>query len=231
MSLYQHLTISERERILVGIAEDTSIRELAKAIGRAPSTVSREIQRNTINTVYSAHQAQENYLCKRKSCHRKTLLSNPSIKQKVLYLLLEHQWSPEQISERLKQEGALVQISYNTVYRGIYAGALEDKKLMKGQRGIARKLRHRGKTRHAKGYKETRGKIKISNSIHERPKEANERRCIGHWEIDTVSGKTGLPCLITLTDRYSRYLLSEKIRRKNAAFVTPKLKELLIQEK
>nr|WP_244905656.1 IS30 family transposase [Listeria newyorkensis] len=223
MSPYQHLTISEREKILVGIAEEKSIREMAEELGRAPSTVSREIQRNTVDSTYSANQAQQNYTCKRKACHREPLLSYLPIKQKVQHLLLHHQWSPEQISKRLKLEGAPIQISYITIYRGIYAGQLEDRKLINGQRGIARKLRHRGKTRHTKGYQETRGKIKISHSIHDRPKEADERHCIGHWEADTVLGKTGLPCLITLTDRYSRYLLSEQIPRKNASFVTPKL--------
>ncbi|MBC1228603.1 IS30 family transposase [Listeria booriae] len=229
MSLYQHLTISEREKILVGLTQEKSIREIARDIGRAPSTVSREIKRNTLATNYSANQAQQNYVCKREACRRKKLLSYPSIKQKVRHLLLHHQWSPEQISKRLKQEDSPIQISYITIYRGIYTEQLEGKKLSKGERGIARKLRHRGKTRHTKGHNETRGKIKISNSIHVRPKEANERSCIGHWEADTVLGKTGLPCLITLTDRCSRYLLAEKIPCKKARFVTPKLIEMFQQ--
>lgn len=193
MSLYQHLTISEREKILVGITQEKSIREMAQAIGRAPSTVSREIQRNTVDSKYSANQAQQNYTCNRKACRRQTLLSYPSIKRKVQYLLLHHHWSPEQISKRLKQEGSRIQISYITIYRGIYAGQLEDEKLINGRRGIVRKLRHRGKTRHVKGHNETRGKIKISNSIHDRPKEANKRSCIGHWEADTVLGKQDYP--------------------------------------
>ncbi|EUJ42609.1 hypothetical protein DFP96_111118 [Listeria rocourtiae] len=172
------------------------------------------------------NQAQQNYVRRREACRRKTLLSYPPIKQKVRHLLLQHQWSPEQISKRLQQEDSPIQISYITIYRGIYTGQLEAQKLRKGERGIARKLRHHGKKRNSTGHNETRGKIKISNAIHVRPKEANERTCIGHWEADTVLDKTGLPCLITLTDRYSRYLLAEKIPLKKACFVTPKLIEM-----
>ncbi|MBC2372727.1 helix-turn-helix domain-containing protein [Listeria booriae] len=67
--------MSEREKILVGITQEKSIREIARDIGRAPSTVSREMKRNTIATSYSANQAQQNYVCKREACRRKKLLS------------------------------------------------------------------------------------------------------------------------------------------------------------
>ena len=62
-----------------------------------------------------------------------------------------------------------------------------------------------------KGTEETRGKIVISNRIQERPKEADDRKVIGHWEADTLAGKTGSACLVTITDRCSRYLLAGKV--------------------
>ena len=95
----------------------------------------------------------------------KPLLLNADIHKTVQLLFLQYQWSPEQISFRLKHEKNLIQISYATIYRGIYRGFLEEGKLSPGQLGGARKLRHRGKTRHKNGCIETRGKIKISHHI------------------------------------------------------------------
>ncbi|OIK38001.1 hypothetical protein BEL03_02365, partial [Streptococcus thermophilus] len=76
---------------------------------------------------------------------------------------------------------------------------------------VIRKLRHRGKKRHTKGYVENRGKISISHTIQERPKDANNRTIIRDWEDDTVAGKTGKSCLVTLTDRYYRFLKIQKV--------------------
>ncbi len=81
-------------------------------------------------------------------------MTNSTIHDTVQVLFIQHQWSPEQISNRLKLENNPISISYSTIYRGIYAGLLEEGSLSKGQRGVARKLRHRGKTRHAKGHVE-----------------------------------------------------------------------------
>ena len=80
-----------------------------------------------------------------------------------------------------------------------------------GARGVIHKLRHRGKIRHTKGHVENRGKISISHTIHERPEEANKRARIGDWEADTVVGKTGKACLVTLTNRYSRFLIIQNV--------------------
>ncbi|WP_251421691.1 IS30 family transposase, partial [Lactococcus muris] len=70
------------------------------------------------------------------------------------------------------------------------------------------------------------GKIPISHTIHERPESANQRLEIGHWEADTVAGKTGGSCLVTLTDRKSRYLLAGKIDKKLSELVKDKMIEL-----
>ena len=126
----------------------------------------------------------------------------------------------------MRKENNPIQVSFSTIYLGIYSGVLERTKLSKGQRGMARKLRHHGKTRHKKGEQETRRKIRTSNPIELHPEEANSRSVIGHWEGDTVAGKTGSSCLITLTDRHSRYLLAKKVQKKTAAFVRDGIIEL-----
>ena len=214
---YKHITIEERENLLRLLSEGKKIREIAKKIGRAASTISRELKRNTKQKEkYSPSKAQFRYCQRRKRCGRKRKLTEAETKKSVQHLFLDLQWSPEQISNRLKMEKNKIQVSFSTIYRSIYLGDLETKKLSHGGRGVARKLRHRGKTRHKKGEEDRRGKIRISHLIEERPKEALDRSEIGHWEADTVLGKTSSSCMLTLTDRKSRFLLGKKIPRKAA---------------
>ena len=92
---------------------------------------------------------------------------------------------------------------------------------------VIRKHRHRGKKRHTKGYVENRGKISISHTIQERPKDANNRTRIGDWEDDTVAGKTGKSCLVTLTDRYYRFLKIQKVAVKKSKLVIEAMVKML----
>lgn len=85
---------------------------------------------------------------------------------------------------------------------------------------VLRKLRHHGKRRHKKGNEEHRGKFIISHPIEERPVSAANRSVRGHWEADTVVGKQGKACLVTLVGRKSRYLLGGKAMSKTAAAVS-----------
>lgn len=226
MSHYHHLSITEREKLLVLHTQNKSLRNIAREMGRSVSTISRELKRNRgAKESYSAIEAQNKYELRRERCCRQKLLDNPALKSKVHRLFLEHQWSPEQISARLAYENNYYSISYNTIYRAIYAGMFDttEQKRSHGNRGAIRKLRHRGKTRHTIGTTETRGKIVISNSIHERPSEADSRKVIGHWEADTVVGKRDSACLVTITDRCSRYLLAGKVTKKRSELLADKM--------
>lgn len=223
---YTHLTIFEREKIYLWSSQKISLREIARRLNRSASTISRELRRNQKNSAYSPIIAQTKYEKRKTNCGRNQCLSNPKLWQQVRHLFVDLQWSPEQISNRLKLEKHELQISYNTIYRAIYNGVFERKKLNHGNRGLIRSLRHKGKTRHTKGHHETKGKIPISHTIYVRPKAAYQRSEIGHWEADTVAGKTGGSCLVTLTDRKSRYLLAGKINKKKSEFVKSKILEL-----
>lgn len=218
MSHYKHLTPSEREKIFLLHSQKKSISFIATEIHRNKSTISRELRRNRINDEYSPSKAQDAYCSRRKACHPQHKLSDPDMYRYVQDKFIHHSWSPEQISGRLKLEDASMQISANTIYRGIYAGMFDtdDIKAVYGSRGAVKKLRHRGKRRHTKGFVETRGKIPISNDIADRPEAAENRSRIGDWEGDTVLGKDGKSCLVTLVDRSSRYLLSSKAAYKKA---------------
>ena len=230
MSHYHHLSISEREKILVLRTKGKNLREIARELGRCVSTVSRELTRNSSSRRgYSAVEAEKKYRDRRKKCKRPKLLSNVELQRLVRHLFLEEQWSPEQIANRLAHENSVFRVSYSTIYRAIYAGMFDtaEQRRSNGNRGAVRKLRHRGKTRRRKGTVETRGKIVISNRIQERPQEANDRRAIGHWEADTIAGKTGSACLITITDRCSRYLLAGRVAKRTSACVSDEMIKLL----
>ena len=227
MDHYHHLSISERESILFMRGVGKGIREIAAALGRAASTISRELKRNKTKTEYSPSQVEKKYRVKRKRCCPRKVLADSAAKALVRRLFLEEQWAPKQISNRLKAEKNAVQVSFATIYRAIYARMFDERKLSHSKCGVVRKLRHRSKTRHKKGTEETRGKLKISNPIEERPAEANERSELGHWEVDTVAGKTGSSCLITLADRKSCFLLLKKIPKKNSIYVRDGIVELL----
>ncbi|SQF76785.1 transposase InsI for insertion sequence element IS30B/C/D [Streptococcus salivarius] len=161
-------------------------------------------------------------------CGRKRMLEiDHNLSNTVKHLFLDYQWSPEEIEGRLRIEYGKTVISYQTIYRAIYRGHFDDNSLSHGARGVIRKLRHRGKTRHTKGHVENRGKISISHTIHERPEEANNRTRIGDWEADTVAGKTGKACLVTLTDRYSRFLKIKKVAVKKSKLVIEAMVKML----
>lgn len=218
MSHYNHITPEEREKILLLFSHNYSITFIAESLGRNKSTISRELSRNSFDNDYSAVAAQAAYLERRKKCRPRKKLDDPVIFEKVREKFLDHQWSPEEISGRLNLENAGFSVSYSTIYRGIYSGMFDspDERRSHGNRGAIRKLRHRGKTRHTKSHDERRGKIVISNELKDRPEEANERTRIGDWEGDTVLGKRDGPCLVTMVDRKSRFLLSGKAARKTS---------------
>jgi len=210
---YKHLSIQEREWLLIYLVQGLSLCQIAKLLGRNKSTISRELARN--KDEYMPIRAQARYKRRRKKCRPHKLLENLELFALVKKLFLGCQWSPEQIAARLKIENYPIQISYKTIYRAIYAAMFDtpEQKRSEGNRGAIRKLRHRGKPRRPKGYVSNRGKIPISNELASRPIEANERSRRGDWEADTIVGFNRKSGLLNLVDRKSRFLLCRKLER------------------
>lgn len=104
MSHYQHLTISERESIWENKLAGKSLREIARQTGRSVSTISRELKRNGTSQKYRPSEAQKKYERRRKRCRRKRLLQEGELKDLVVRLLTQQQWSPEQIAQRIELE-------------------------------------------------------------------------------------------------------------------------------
>lgn len=225
---YQHFTIEERESILIYQTQGLNLTEIAAVLNRHPSSISRELRRHSKKGKYSPAAAQADYHVSKSHCGRKRKLEvDKALSDTVKHFFLDEQWSPEEIAGRLRLEYGKHVISYQTIYRAIYRGHFDDVSLSHGARGVIRKLRHRGKTRHTKGHVEKRGKITISHTIHERPEEATLRSRIGDWEADTVAGKTGKATLVTLTDRKSRFLKIKKVAVKKSHLVIDAMIEML----
>jgi IS30 family transposase len=220
MSPYKHLTLNDRETILVGIHTGLTQQQIADRIDRSKGTISRELKRNGGRESYSVQAAQTGYEQRRLKSRRPRLLDRPELQRLVVTYIVDQHWSPEQISARLRFEHSGWSISYNTIYRGIYLNNLGEPLKSRGARGIPRQLRHRGKTRKVKGtVNERRGRFNDAPSIHDRPASAENRTRFGHWEGDTVRGKVGKAGLVTLVDRRSRYLIAERVPKVNSSFV------------
>ena len=209
MSHYTHLTITEREDIMILHKAGHSIGYIASVLNRSKSTISRELKRNSFNTgrgrTYRASTAQKHYEHRRENSVRKKLLDQSELRDLVICLIELH-WSPEQIQGRLKLEHGKHIISTATIYRAIDQRILITPDTKNTKRGLKSKLRHKGKRRHRQGEEERRGKIPNTRSIVERPAEVEERKRLGDWEGDTVVGRGAGACLVTLVDRMSKYL-------------------------
>ena len=198
MSHYKHLTIEEREKLYLMKNQGKKVREIARALGRAPSTISREWRRNRPNrSAYSPFKAQRRYERQRKNCGRKHILCCPEKREIIQRFIQEEHWSPEQIEKRFELEGHPLQISYSSIYRAIHAGLFDRSKReadRSRKRSFAYHLRRKGKKKRKKGDTNKQGQhYRTANRIAERPAEANERSEPGHFEADTVVGKETIP--------------------------------------
>lgn len=217
MSRYSHLTIEERESLMLFHEAGKSIRQIAKELCRAPSTVSRELRRNP--GIYRATAAQRRYVEKRRKCVRHAMLEDKELNKQVRFFLGHFWWSPEQICNRLREEGT-AQISTSTIYRALDNGLLRD--TLKYYLRI--KYKNIGK---AKGV----SRQCFQKSISMRPEEADLRAVAGHWEGDTVRSSNEKTSLVTLVDRHSRFLLCALLPNRESDTVRKAVVTLLKQSK
>jgi len=219
---YHHLTMDERHVIYRMQFQGYSNAEIARCVGRHRSTIGRECRRNAaFDGRYWPDQAQTHA-----NHRRRAHLRRPKTGDRRLMAYVEdrlrHDWSPEQIAGRLEaQAPAGLEghgISHTTIYRWIWGDPQRARQLRPFLR-IARRPR-----RKPYGKPSRRGQIAGKRSIDERPKEANDRRQLGHWEGDTVVGKGRRGYLLTCVDRASRYLIARKVHACAAEPVAEQLK-------
>ncbi|MDD6160864.1 MAG: IS30 family transposase [Oscillospiraceae bacterium] len=208
MSHYQHLTIKERESLWEYRIKGESIREIARQLGRSPSTVSRELRRNQGKHGYRPSAAQEKYHVRRACSRRHRILCPGPLRDTVVRPLTQQQWSPEQIAERLSLERGARPVSYSTIYRALKDGYMEPKGTRKNRHGrypMQKNLRRKG----WRGTKKTRKTAAfVHQTIEVRPKAAETLSQFGHFEGDLVYSSFHKLYVVTLVDRRSRYLLT-----------------------
>ena len=216
------LTLAEREDISRGIAGGASLRQIAKGLQRAVSTVSREVARHGGRPEYRANdadqQAWESAL-RPKTC----LLAIHEQLRTIVAGKLLLDWSPEQISGWLKQQypnDESLRVSHETIYRSLFIqarGALKQELVrhLRSQRRIRR-------SRHASIHGHSQGRIVDAISIRERPPEVEDRAVPGHWEGDLLRG-AGNSHVATLVERHSRFCMLVKVPGKDTATVVTAL--------
>ena len=208
MRTYTQLTREERYQIYALKQAGHNQCEIAVMLGRHRSTISRELDRNRGMRGYRPRQAHRLALERRKAKVRP--LFGGSIWAKV-ELLMQMDWSPEQISGRLRAEEG-IRISHEHIYQYIYAD-----KRAGGE--LYRHLRCQKKRRKRYGSYDRRGVIPNRVSIDERPAVVAERSRVGDWEGDTVIGKNHQGALVTMVERKSLYTIIDAVARKTAAAV------------
>ncbi len=212
------LTLSEREEISRGIASHLSLRTIATQLGRSPSTVSREINRNGGLEHYRANQADKatwDRAHRPKPCK----LAGRPLLRGIVARKLKSNWSPEQIAGWLKRtypRNENFQVSHETIYRSLFiqARGVLKKELqlyLRTQRAIRR-------SKHATLKRDGLGQITNAVSIRERPASVEDRAVPGHWEGDLIEGSNN-SYIATLVERHSRYVMLAKVVRKDTKTV------------
>jgi IS30 family transposase len=213
---YKHLSIEEREKIQELLWQKTSIRDIAKVIGRSVSSISREIKRNKpiLRCIYTPRLAHERALEKRKSRGRTLRLKSYFIRRYVIDHLKEG-YSPEQIAGRLTLEYKEYKISYEAIYQYIYSQTNSYGYLKTGYHDLRIYLKRRHKRRQKKGMRKYQRIFKHKGiSIEERPKEVEKRKTLGHWEGDSMVSMKSTVGLNTLVERKTGLVLISKIQNK-----------------
>lgn len=224
------LSLAEREEISWGLAAEHSIRRIAAELGRAPSTISREIRKNKGHKKYRAIDAHDQATRNRARPQRLKLQKNPVLTNYVSARLQKY-WSPEQIAGRLRldyPDNPRMHISHEAIYRSVYLHKV--RKIL--PHNIHRCLRRARPIRHGKHHStrgQWRSQIKNARSIHERPKEAEDRTVLGHWEGDLIIGGTHSQ-IATLVDRASRKVELVQLADRSAQHLTTILTQRRIQQ-
>ena len=212
------LSLSEREEISRGLAGCQPLSKIASLLGRAPSTISREVKRNGGLKHYRANLADKaawDRVLRPKPCK----LAQHPLLQRIVAAKLKKHWSPKQIDGWLKRhypDNEARHVSHETLYRSLFIQARgvlkkELQQHLRSQRAIRR-------SRHASLKNEGLGKITNTVSISERPASVEDRAVPGHWEGDLICG-TNNSFIATLVERHTRYVMLARVKGKETETV------------
>ncbi len=202
------LSLAEREEISIGLQRKESLCSIAGRLGRAPSTISREVAGNGGRRRYRA-TAADSAADRRARRPKVCKLAHRGRLRDEVEAMLERRWSPQQISARLIIEfpdDLSMRVSHETIYQSLFVqsrGALRKELTACLRSGRARRRPH--------GRKNPAGQIKAMVLISDRPAEIDDRAVPGHWEGDLIIGARGQSAIVTLVERQTRYLLLGRI--------------------
>lgn len=217
-----YLQITSAERYIISDLRMKGMNKarIGAALGRHRSTIGRELKRNSApyDGGYRPSVAIQHASGRRSRSRRNARFSDGELR--VVETLLKQKWSPEQISGRARLRGWL-KISHQTIYRHVW----RDKR----QGGtLYLHLRQAGKQRRKSyGGADSRGRLAGKRHISERPKSAEARARIGHWELDTVVGSGDKHCIVTLVERKSKLTLIGKIKARTAVEANARIRKLI----
>lgn len=207
---YHQITSEERYIISALKKEGLNQAAIARHLGRNRSSISRELRRNRSNDgTYRPSKAAKKAVARRSNSRRNLQFTVEQLAR--VNELLRKDWSPEQVSGHLLMEGDGFAISHETIYRHIWVDKQTGGDLYKHLRGAQKQRRKRYKS------KDSRGKLAGKRPIADRPPVVEERRHIGHWEIDTVLGRGDTHCIVTIVERKTGYVLIGKMKAKTTA--------------
>lgn len=207
------LSLAEREEISVGLQGRESLRGIALRLGRAPSTVSRDVKTQGAHRyrAWRGDERAEKLMARPKP---RKLEASPCL-LKAVEAGLEQDWSPAQIARRLRldyPDNAAMRVSHETIYQALYIQG----------RGVLRKeltkhLRQGRTERRKRGREKLRGKIRDMVNISQRPPEVADRAVPGHWEGDLIIGKDNHSAIGTLVERATRYVMLLELKNGKTA--------------
>lgn len=207
---YRHLGEEERDILAVMRGEGKSLREIARILSRAPSSLSRELNRNAPpirRGRYLPHKAQDRYKTRNQERARRLRLKSAKIRRYVGQRLAAG-WSPELIAGRTALLWPLEHVSHEAIYGWIYATA---------RKHISNLVRsHRKRQRRGYSRKHAKPHIPGRVAIEERPAVVETRRQMGHWEADTVVSRQSKAVLQVIVERKTRYTKIGKMSARSA---------------
>ena len=221
----RRLGLDDRIEIRLGLERGWSYRRIGAQLGRAASTICREVKANGGRESYAPMGSHRRAWQAARRPKPTKLGSDSALCARVI-ADLESWWSPQQIVRRLRHEaaegGTLGVVSHETIYKSLYIQGRGELR-----RELARCLRTGRAVRRHHGRVETRGRIANMVMISERPAEAEDRSLPGHWEGDLLAGKDNKSHIATLVERSTRYVMLAKIPNAKAETVAAALAELV----
>lgn len=219
--MYRQITSGERYTLSALRKQGFSQAAIAQHMGRHPSTISRELKRNSarFDGCYRPSIACERTSGRRSRSRRNSRFTRADLE--LVEILLKEKFSPEQVAAYLRQVG-LLQISHETIYKHVWRDKKNDGALWTHLRCSPKKNRKRY------GTYERRGRLEGKKMISDRPASVETREEPGHWEMDTVMGShASQHCILSLVERHSGYVIIGKLRDRTKQAVTTRTIQLI----